>query len=488
MYRFIFNPDVMCPMIKRCVFNFVVVPASFFIMAGTIHADTLNTYHIGNSLTWDARVSAGLPQLAADAGHTLTTGYHIRCGRSLDYILNNPTDVCIESNTLGYYEEALANYAWDAITLQPHTSATAREEYEAAKALIQLARQNPDNADTRFYMFASWGEKPFTGTLFYDDWYDPTPTDPDANMVRNANSFEWIYNELKNDPDLQDIDLYVIPVGYVMAEIDLRMDAGEFSDFFSAVQLYRDNLHLNNLGRFIAATTVFATLFEEDPTGLPASDDFQPGSLPTGTPASTEQLTLVDQVTLTTSPCVACDTDADTSTDLLPGDLDLDGFVGIDDLDIVLTSWNQVTLWSNGIVGLDELEYVLGNWGEGTPTIGIPITEELALLVQDAVWDVVSSFPNALTVSLVGDLDGDGFVGLDDLDIVLGEWGQATSWSDGDVGLDELDLVLNHWGEGTPPSISELSIPEPSVLGIGIVTGLTMIGTRRTSDTGRRGR
>ncbi len=67
---------------------------------------------------------------------------------------------------------------------------------------------------------------------------------------------------------------------------------------------------------------------------------------------------------------------------------------------------------------------------------------------------------------LAGDLDGDGYVGLSDLDIVLLSWNTtvtpgsipADANDDGYVGLDDLDIVLNNWNESTPP---EVSIPEP---------------------------
>ena len=72
-------------------------------------------------------------------------------------------------------------------------------------------------------------------------------------------------------------------------------------------------------------------------------------------------------------------------------------------------------------------------------------------------------------VSLPGDLNGDGFVGLDDLDIILGAWNQnvppadpaADPTGDGFVGLADLDIVLNNWNTGTPPTAV---VPEPASL------------------------
>ncbi len=73
-----------------------------------------------------------------------------------------------------------------------------------------------------------------------------------------------------------------------------------------------------------------------------------------------------------------------------------------------------------------------------------------------------------LAVPVVGDLNRDGYVGLDDLDIVLNNWNlyvhpadpindpsadpHADPSGDGYVGLDDLDVILNNWNQGTPPS------------------------------------
>lgn len=91
-----------------------------------------------------------------------------------------------------------------------------------------------------------------------------------------------------------------------------------------------------------------------------------------------------------------------------------------------------------------------------------------------------------LLPTLVGDLDGDGFVGLDDLNLVLSNWNQnvppgdplADPSGDGFVGIDDLATVLGHWNAGTlaPPA----SVPEP--------VGLTMFAAGLGLVLGRRGR
>ncbi len=88
---------------------------------------------------------------------------------------------------------------------------------------------------------------------------------------------------------------------------------------------------------------------------------------------------------------------------------------------------------------------------------------------------------------LSGDVDGDGFVGLGDLDVLLtnwnqtvdtGNWGQGdlAGYGDGFIGLSDLDVILSNWNAGTPPS-ADTTVPEPTSL---ILLGLcgTLIARR----------
>ena len=90
--------------------------------------------------------------------------------------------------------------------------------------------------------------------------------------------------------------------------------------------------------------------------------------------------------------------------------------------------------------------------------------------------------------ALEGDLDGDGFVGIGDLDLVLGNWnlnvtpGDLSAGDfngDGFVGIGDLDGVLGNWNAGTPPGVEASgSIPEPGTLGL-LGVACVMVGCRR---------
>jgi hypothetical protein len=94
-------------------------------------------------------------------------------------------------------------------------------------------------------------------------------------------------------------------------------------------------------------------------------------------------------------------------------------------------------------------------------------------------WDdVVPASP------LVGDLDGDGFVGIADLNIVLGAWNLnvppadplADPSGDGFVGIEDLNTVLGNWNAGTPPTSAV--VPEPTSLVL--LTGGSLLWLRRS--------
>ena len=93
-------------------------------------------------------------------------------------------------------------------------------------------------------------------------------------------------------------------------------------------------------------------------------------------------------------------------------------------------------------------------------------------------------------VALLGDLNGDGFVGSDDLDIVRAHWGEGVDpgcavcgdpSGDGVVGGPDLDIIRANWGMRTSPTV--MAVPEPACLGI---VGVLSLGLGFASRAGRR--
>jgi hypothetical protein len=109
---------------------------------------------------------------------------------------------------------------------------------------------------------------------------------------------------------------------------------------------------------------------------------------------------------------------------------------------------------------------------------------DLGQIAVGGVWGVF-----VFETRLPGDLDGDGFVGINDLNAILPNWNQSVSHGDplagdtngdGFVGIEDLNAVLGSWNTGTPPGLSGDSavIPEPGV-GMVVVVGLLRAMHRR---------
>jgi hypothetical protein len=90
------------------------------------------------------------------------------------------------------------------------------------------------------------------------------------------------------------------------------------------------------------------------------------------------------------------------------------------------------------------------------------------------------------TLDLTGDLDCDDFVGITDLNIVLGLWNQNVTpgellsgdpSGDGFVGIEDLNTVLGNWNAGIPPAAS--AVPEPASLALLGLGGIAMLKRRR---------
>lgn len=97
-----------------------------------------------------------------------------------------------------------------------------------------------------------------------------------------------------------------------------------------------------------------------------------------------------------------------------------------------------------------------------SPFGSIPVQDSFVQpnITQD---DVVKT-----TLRVVGDATGDAYVGVEDLDVLLANWGDTTAAFDfaagdfdGDsvVGQGDLDIVTAQWGQGLAP---ESSVPEPA--------------------------
>lgn len=254
---------------------------------------TLSVFFIGNSVTDTIRYG-DLQKLAESRGHTQIWGRQMIPGAPLEWLWDHPKDGFAEE-PFGLPQKALPEYHWDAISLQAFDRLL-DGDVKASKNFIDLARKNPKNADTQFLLYARWprmskggksidydknnfgkdGDDPakITDYSTIDDWatlWNRKYTSGWDNTNESKDYFETLTQTLRREyPDMAK-PIVMVPVGHVMAALDTKMKAGEVPGHKSIWDVYADGIHLNKIGSYIVACTYYATLYKEDPRGLPGA-------------------------------------------------------------------------------------------------------------------------------------------------------------------------------------------------------------------------
>ena len=125
-------------------------------------------------------------------------------------------------------------------------------------------------------------------------------------------------------------------------------------------------------------------------------------------------------------------------------------------------------------------------WGFQAPT-GRSITR-FELIISNDKWAFLDDLAFVLDFTpppVTGDLDGDGFVGITDLNLVLKVWNESTTddtradpSGDNFVGIEDLNIVLGNWNGGIPPTAGT-AVPEPSTCCILLALGTAWVTRRK---------
>jgi hypothetical protein len=151
-------------------------------------------------------------------------------------------------------------------------------------------------------------------------------------------------------------------------------------------------------------------------------------------------------------------------------------------------TWFNTSLTDTGTFGIGRFtlsDDAVGSWTMMITSVG-GFRADFQGLINNGEFDLRNTGGGP---PVTGDLDSDGFVGIVDLNIVLGNWNQPVfpgdplagdPSGDGFVGIEDLNTVLGNWNAGTPPPGGGLAtVPEPSAAVTALVLVMLGFGRRR---------
>jgi hypothetical protein len=248
--------------------------APILFLSGSALGDDqpLRAYFVGNSVTDTIRYN-GLAKLAASRGRTLTWGRDMIPGAPLSWLWEHPADG-FRQEPFGLYPKALADYPWDALSLQPFDRHLDGKDGDLATArnFIDLALKRSPEVQVYIYSRRPRRDQAKDGslTLGYKAKWERKYTGNWDGTNETRDYFEKLVAELRKAYEGRARPVLLVPVGDVLLELDERMKAGEVPVYSDIAQVYVDGIHLNNVGSYAVGTTFYATLFRDDPRGLTA--------------------------------------------------------------------------------------------------------------------------------------------------------------------------------------------------------------------------
>ena len=237
----------------------------------TLHkAGAEQVFFVGNSVT-DTINYDGLKALAVSRGLVHEWGRHVIPGAPLEWIWQHPNDGFVQA-PYQYYGNALPNYKWDTLSLQPFDRLLPSDT-SFAQNFINAAAVSAANGPMRVMIYGRW---PRTSTGEYDQQWKK----PYTGGFDGTNETEDYFAKLTEAVRAANPGRAVVmaPVGHVMYQLNQQIKAGAMPGYATIYDLYSDGIHLKPEGSYLVALTYFTTLYRQTPVGLPVPAAY--GSIP----------------------------------------------------------------------------------------------------------------------------------------------------------------------------------------------------------------
>ncbi len=230
--------------------------------------DSLRVYFVGNSVTENLKPKA-FEGIVNAADMKITWGWNVIYGQALSYIWTHSGEGFIEPPYNGF-ENALTNYQWDAMTLQPYQRKIGKSDGDLASALKFLNLAVEKSPDIQPYIYQRWPRLPEgvapTANAWDSLWlraYEPE----NAARYDSRDFFEKLTDSIRSHQE-DTKECLMIPVGEVMYRLNQEMAGGNMPGYTNIWEVYYDDIHMKGVGSYIIAATFYATLYQSDPRGI----------------------------------------------------------------------------------------------------------------------------------------------------------------------------------------------------------------------------
>jgi hypothetical protein len=253
---------------------------------------TARVFFIGNSVT-DQINYDGLTELAKSRGITQIWGRHMIPGAPLSWLWDHQDG--FTTAPYGASQAALTNFTWDIVSFQPFDRRFTGDQSDKDVILRYLNLAKDRDADTQFYIYERWPRMEsldgkgmsynknnfganqaiqpvsLAQVLPYETAWNKTLTDGWDLTNESRDYFEKLTLTVRQATPQLKKSFLIVPVGEVMYQLNLLMKAGKVPGYSSIYQFYADVVHLRPIGQYVVGCTYFATLYKQDPAGLPVA-------------------------------------------------------------------------------------------------------------------------------------------------------------------------------------------------------------------------
>ncbi len=232
--------------------------------------DSLRVFFIGNSVTENLKPE-GFEGIVRSSDKHITWGWNVIYGQALSYIWEHSGEGFIEPPYNGF-NNALSDYQWDALTLQPYQRKINGNDGDLASVLKFLELAKVESPGIQIYIYQRWPRLPAgveaTAQTWDSLWLRKYDTETSARYD-SRDFFETLTDSVRaNQSDTN--KCLMIPVGEVMYRLNQEMKNGNMPGYSNIWQIYYDDIHMKGIGSYIIAATYYATLYQSDPRGISA--------------------------------------------------------------------------------------------------------------------------------------------------------------------------------------------------------------------------